>query len=243
MNKILSNFKFRMGYQRNWFLWNLAIYFTIILVVFYALIQTGLINKSEGSLVYRIWLLVFFQFSMSVRFKEDFDFFLAFSNTRKEIFYSFATVGVTYSVLISGIIVLEKIVIDFLNGWLGFQNVVDPFHFFAPYASDNLFLLFLFFLMLSILTTFLGLLLGSLFYRFGKLFRLIFWIAIFFISAIYLPLLMWSYYQENRLTAVFSSMGEFFGGFNVLASSGYLLLIAIVLGAAAFLNMRRLPQK
>lgn len=243
MKKIQSNIKFRMSYLFNWLSWNLAIYLTVIFVVFYALIQTGLVNQSEGSLVYRIWGLVIFQFVISAKFKEDFDYFLTFSNTRKEIFYSLASVGVVNSAIISGIIVLEKIVVDFLNGWLGFKNFVDPFHFFAPYATDNIFLLFLFFLALSILVTFLGLLLGSLYYRFGKLFRLIFWVVIFFISAIYLPFLMWSYYQENQLTAVFSNMGEFFGGFNVLASSGYLLLIAIVLGAATFLNMRRLPQK
>lgn len=243
MNKILANFKFRIGYLQNWLLWNLVIYFTVIFIVFYALIQTDLINKSAGSLVYRIWGLVIFQFVISAKFKEDFDLFLTFSNTRKEIFYSFATVGVAYSALISGIIVLEKIVVDFLNGWLGFKNIIDPFHFFSPYASDNVLLLFLFFWMLSILVSFLGLLLGSLFYRFGKFFRLITWVGIFFISAIYLPLVMWSLYQENRLTAVFSTIGEFLGGFNLLASSGYLLMLAILLGAAAFLSMRRLPQK
>jgi hypothetical protein len=180
---------------------------------------------------------------MSVRFKEDFDFFLTFSNTRKEIFYSFAFVGTVYSVIISAIIVLEKVIVDYLNNWLGFNNIMDPFHFFAPYATNNIFLMFLFFLMLSICSLFLGMLLGSLFYRFGKFFRLIFWAVIFLISVIYLPLQMWSFYQEDRLSTVFSSMGDFLGGFNVLASSGYLLLIAIVLGAASFINMRRLPQK
>lgn len=243
MNKILSNFKFRLSYLLGWLGWYLLLYLFIIIVLFYALIQTGVISSSEGSLVYRIWGLIFFQFAISVKFKEDFDFFLTYSNTRREIFFSFVSVGIANSVIISSIIVFEKIVVDYLNNWLGYKNIVDPFHFFAPYATNNIFLLFLFFLMLSICVLLLGLLLGSLFYRFGKLFRLFFWVFITLISIIYLPFLLWSFYQEDRLTAVFASMGEFFARFNVLTSSGYLLLLTIVLGALTFMSMRRLPQK
>lgn len=231
-----------MRYLLNWLSWNLAIYFTIIFVVFYALIQTGLVGKSEGSLVYRIWSLVIFQFVISAKFKEDFDFFLTFSSTRREIFYSLASVGIVNSVIISVIIVLEKIIVDLLNVTLGFKNIIDPFHSFAPYATDSLFSLFFFFLTLSIVSTFLGLLLGSLSYRFGRLFRLLFWAITSIIFLVYLPLVMWSLYQENQLTAVFTAMGEYLGGFNVLATSGYLLLLAIGLGALTFVNMRRLPQ-
>ena len=243
MNKIQSNFKFRMSYLLTWLSWNLAIYLTLIFVVFYALIQTNIIGTSSGSLVYRIWGLVIFQLIISGRFREDFDMFLTFSNTRKEIFYSLSSVIVVNSAIISAIIVLEKIVIDFLNGQLGYNNIIDPFHFFAPYATNNVVLIFIFFLTLSIASSFLGLLLGSLYYRYGKLFTIVFWAIIFLLSIIYLPLQMWSFYQDDRLSDTFSAMGSFLGGFNVLAISGYLLLIAVALGAATFLNLRRLPQK
>lgn len=241
--KIQSNIKFRLRYLLIWLSWTLAIYFILVPVVFYVLIQTGNVSPSRGSLVYRICALVIYQFIVSIKFREDFDYFLAFSNTRKEIFYSLGSVAVINSALVSVIIVLEKIVIDFLNGWLGYQNINDPFHAFSPYAMDNIFSLFFFFLAFSIALSFLGMLLGSLSYRFGKKFDLIVWAAASVIAIIYLPLTMWSLYQENRLTAVSNTLGEFLGGFNVWTNSGYLLLIAIVLGALTFINLRRLPQK
>jgi hypothetical protein len=221
----------------------LAIYFILVPVVFYVLIQTGIVGPSRGSLVYRISALVVYQFIVSTKFQEDFDYFLTFSNTRKEIFYSLSSVAIISSTLISIIIVLEKMVIDFLNGRLGYRNITDPFHAFAPYATDNIFSLFFFFLTFCIALSFLGMLLGSLSYRFGKKFDLIVWATVAFISIIYLPLAMWSLYQEDRLTVGLTTFFESLGGFNVWANSGYLLLIAIVLGAMTYINLRRLPQK
>ena len=243
MNKIQSNVKFRFRYLLTWLSWNLAIYFFLIFVIFFILIQTGIIGTSNGSLVYRIWALVVFQFVVSTKFQEDFDYFLTFSNTRKEIFYTLGSVILINSAIISIIIVLEKVTIDFLNGRLGYQNIVDPFHAFSPYATGNIFLLFIFFLTLSIALSFLGMLLGSLSYRIGKKFDLIVWTAVSILSLIYLPLAMWSLSQQGRLTAVLTAFGEFLGGFNVWANSSYLLLIAIGLGGLTYLNLLRLPQK
>ncbi len=243
MHKIQANIIFRLRYLLTWLSWNMAIYFILVIVTFYVLIQTGIIGVSNGSLVYRIWALVIFQFIISAKFQEDFDCFLTFSNTRQEIFYALGSVAIINSTLISVIIVLEKVMIDLFNGWFGFRDITDPLHAFAPYAVDNIFSLFFFSLSLSIALSFLGMLLGSLSYRFGKLFDYLVWLAVFLLSIVYLPLALWSLYQEGELTAVFASWGEFLGGFNVLANSGYLLLIAIVLGALTFLNMRRLPQK
>lgn len=243
MHKIQSNIHFRLRYLLTWLSWNLAIYFTIIFIVFYALIQTGIIGTSNGSLVYRIWALIIFQFVISAKFQEDFDYFLAFSNTRQEIFYSLGSVAAINSAIISVIIVLEKVIIDFLNGRLGYRNIIDPFHAFAPYATGNILALFFFFLTLSIALSFLGMLLGSLSYRFGKKFDLLVWAAVSVLSIIYLPLAMWSLFQQGRLTAVSNAFFESLGSFNVWANSGYLLLIAIVLGALTYLNLRRLSQK
>ena len=128
INKIQSNTNFRLRYLRTWLSWNLLIYLIIVPVVFYILIQTGFVGTSRGSLVYRIWALIVYQFIVSAKFQEDFDYFLTFSNTRKEIFYSLGTAAVVNSIFISLIIVLEKVMIDFLNVQFGYRNIIDPFH-------------------------------------------------------------------------------------------------------------------
>lgn len=243
MHKVQSNINFRLRYLLTWLSWTMAIYFILVPVVFYVLIQTGIVSTSRGSLVYRMSGLVVYQFIVSAKFREDFDYFLTFSNTRQEIFHSLSSVAVINSALISVIIVLEKVMIDFLNGRLGYRNITDPFHAFAPYAVDNILALFFFFLALLFALSFLGLLSGSLSYRFGKKFDLIVWATVSVISIIFWPLAMWSLYQEGRLTAVINAFFESLGGFNVWANSGYLVLIAIVLSALAFINIRRLPQK
>jgi hypothetical protein len=113
MNKVQSNINFRLGYLLTWLSWNLAIYFILGFGVVYVLIQTGFVGKGNGSLVYRIWALVIFQFIISAKFQEDFDYFLTFSNTRREIFYSLSSVAVVNSGIISVIIVLGAL--TFIN--------------------------------------------------------------------------------------------------------------------------------
>ncbi len=243
MNKIALNIKYKMGYQFGWSMWYLVIYMMIMPLLSYGLIKADLINKSSGSLFYRIWGLVIFQFVMSTRFKEDFDFLLTLSNTRKEIFQSLLGVAIAFSTFFSGLIILERLIIDQLNNRFGYQNFTDPLHFFAPYATDNLFLQFLFFMMLSICCSIMGLLLGSIFYRYGKIFRLAFWIIISSIFILILPMLLWSLYQQSSLSNVTADMGAFFRNFNVLVSSGYLFILTIVFSAVAYLNIRKLPQK
>ena len=74
MNKIETNIKYKMSYQFAWVAWSLTIYLIMMFLVFYFLIKFSLINLGEGSLVYRLWVLIIFQFAISMRFKEDFDF-------------------------------------------------------------------------------------------------------------------------------------------------------------------------
>lgn len=240
--KIQANVQYRLRHLLTLLLWPLGIYFILVPVIFTVLIQAGNVSADQGSLVYRLGALVVHQFIVSAKFQEDFDTFLTFSNTRQGIFTSLAIVAVIKSALISVLVVLEKVIIDFLNTRLGFENITDPFHAFAPYAVDNIFTLFVFFLALCIGFSFLGMLLGSLSYRFGRLFDLIVWSVVSILSLIYLPLAIWSLIQEGRLTAVLTSIGEVLGSFNVWVSSGLLLLSAMLLGALTFLNMRRLPQ-
>lgn len=239
MNKILLNIRYKMRYQSTWAAWYLAIYVITMLLVYYGLIKTSLINTSEGSLVYRICGSIIFQFAVTMRFKEDFDFFLTLSNTRNEIFQSLLGVVFCFSAFFSGLIVMERLIVDHLNNIFGYHNITDPFHFFAPYGTDNLYLQFVFFLVLCICCSIFGLLMGSLFYRLGKKFILAFWLMFSAIPMVFFPLLLWRSHLSRSITA----MGEFLGNFDVLASSGYLLILTIVFSIAAYLNIRRLPQK
>jgi len=243
MHKIQVNAIYRLRYLQTWLSWTLAIYFVLVPIVFIVLIQASIVNPSRGSLVYRLSALIIYQFIVSAKFQEDFDFFLTFSNTRKDIFYSLGSVAVVNSAIISALIALEKVIIDLLNGWFGYNNPIDPFHAFAPYATDNIFSLFFYFLMLSTALSFLGMLLGSLSYRYGRRFDLLVWAIVAFLSIIYVPLAMWSLHQQDRLTTALNTFGEFLAGFNVWTQSGNLLLISIALSAVAFLNLRRLPQE
>jgi hypothetical protein len=243
MIRIIQNIRYKMRIHFTFAAWYLVIYLISMLLVSYLLIKTSVISASDGGLLYRIWGSVIFQFAISIRFKEDFDFLLTLSNTRKNIYYSFLGVMIGFSAFFSALIVLERLIVDHLNQILGYHNISDFFHFVAPYTTDNLFLQFVFFLILCISCCLFGLLVGSLFYRFGKKFTLAFWLVFSSIPAVIFPLFMWSLHQRGQLSVSITAAGEFLRNFNLLATSGVLLLLAIIFGAAAYLNIRRLPQK
>ena len=243
MNKIVLNIRYKMRYQFAWAAWYLVTYLIIIFLLYIGLIKTSLINTSEGSLVYRIWGSIIFQFAVTMKFNEDFDFFLTLSNTRNEIFQSLLGVAFGFSAFFSGLIVLERLIIDHLNNIFGYHNITDPFHFFSPYGTDNLYLQFVFFLVLCVCCSAFGLLMGSLFYRFGKKFTLAFWLMFSSIPMVFFPLLLWPIYQRGQLSTFITEMGQFLRNFDVLASSGYLFILATFLSIASYLNIRRLPQK
>ena len=243
MNRIVSNMRYKMRVQWTFAAWYLVIYLICMLLVYYILLKTSVISSSEGGLLYRIWGSIIFQFAMSMRFKEDFDFLLTLSNTRNNIYYSLLAVIIAFSTFFSGLIVLERLIVDHLNQVLGYHNITDFFHFVAPYTSDNLFLQFVFFLVLCTCCCIFGLLMGSLFYRLGKRFTLAFWLVFSAIPVVFLPMLLWSLHQRGHLSGSITAAGEFLRNFDVLAASGILLLLAIIFGAAAWLIIRKLPQK
>lgn len=243
MNKIMMNIKYKMGIQFPWALFALGIYIVTLFLTFYLLIKFSLINESEGSLVYRLWGLIIFQFAISMRFKEDFDFLLTLSNTRHEIYQSLLGVTIFFSVFFSGLIVLERLVVDYLNTVFQLFNVTDPFHFVSPYGTDNLFLQFLFFFMLCACLSVFGILMGSLFYRLGKKFTLAFWLVFSAVPTILFPMFLWVFYQQGLLSEYFSAMGAFLRYFDLLSASGGLFILTIAFGIAGYLNIRRLPQK
>lgn len=243
MDKLLQNIRYKIRYQAFWTAWYFIVYLIIMIPLYYILINTSVISVGEGSLVYRVWGVIIFQFAFSMRFKEDFNFFLVLSNTRKEIFQSFIGTAIAFSVFFGAVIVLEKVVVDSLNNALGYHNISDPIHFFSPYALDNLFLQFLFFLMLCLCCSAFGIMMGSLFYRFGKKFTLAFWILFSSVPAVVFPLLLWSDYLESNVSVSLANTGEFLRNFNVTVAAGWLLFLTVLFGAAAYWNIRRLPQK
>lgn len=242
MRNLWVNVRYRMGFQFTWLSWALAIYAGVMVTIFALLIKFGVINGDHGSLVYRLWALVFSQFGVSIRFREDFDFLLTCSHTRKEIFSSQVVASLFSSAILGVLILAEVVVVDLLNRQLGFTNIVDPFHFVAPYATDNYYLQFLFFFMLCACVSLLGMLLGSLFYRFGKRFMSLFWMVLCAIPLMGLPLLSWDLHRSGELSGVLSSVGRFFLSFDLFAATGLLFVLSLVWTLCAWLNIRRLPQ-
>ncbi len=242
MNKIVSNIKYKMGYQYSWIALYIGIYLAIMLGIYFALIKTDLISAGEGSLIYRVWGSVFVHFGWTMRFKEDFDFLVTLSSTRMEIFYSLLGVAFIFSAIFSFLISLEKLIVDYLNNVFGYFNISDPFHFFSPYVTDNIFLVFFYFFMLCLCLSIFGLLSGSLFYRFGKKSTTAYWLVISSIPSVFFPLYLWALYKKGELTSYITDMVEFLRTFDLLAGSGYMFLLTIVFAIGAYLNIRRLPQ-
>ncbi len=242
MKKIGVNIKYKIGYQLPWAMLAIAIYITSMFLIFYLLIKFSLINQGEGSFVYRLWFLVIFQFAISMRFKEDFDFLLTLGSSRNEIFQSLMGVGLFFSFLFSGLIILEQIIVDLLNNLFGYHNIIDPFHFLSPYGSDNILIQFVFFFMLSVCCSIFGMLFGSLFYRFGKKFTLAFWLLLSAIPTILIPLFLWIFHQRGQLSTSISAIGEYLRYFDLMSVSWFFFILTIVFGVSTYLNIRRLPQ-
>jgi hypothetical protein len=222
--------------------WYLVIYPLSMLLVSILLIQTSVISEQEGSLIYRLSTSVFFLFAVFTKFKEDFDFLLTISTIRRDVFIAQIITALGLSALIGFLVVVEKIIVDQLNQMLGFHNFVDPFYFFSAYRLDSLFLQFIYFWALGFCCAMIGMLLGTLFYRLGKKFTLIFWLVFSALPTIFLPMYLWLLYQRNELGSSMSNVGNYLATFEVPGASGSLLIVAVVVGAATWLNMRRLPQ-
>lgn len=243
MKSIVSSIKYRISYQFKWIVWSLLVYLIAMFLVFYGLIKFSLINSHSGSLVYRLSFFILTLFAFTMRFKEDFDFLLTMSNTRNTIFLAMSAAVFILSIFCSSLIVVERLIVDLLNTVLNFKNMIDPFYFFAAYATDNLLLQFFFFLMLSCFVSMSGLFLGSLFYRFGKIFTLFFWLVFSAVPTLSVPLLLWLFHQHGQLSGFIADAGEFLGNFDLAAGSGYLLILTVITVIAAYLNIRKLPQK
>ena len=243
MSTFKSNISYKLRYHSNWAAWHLGIYIPLIVLTFGILIGTGVINSSDGSLVYRLWVSVFFLFAISTRFKEDFDFFLTMSSTRRDIYLTMAGFPLLMGAFFSVLIVLEKVLVDQLNPALGLNSISDPFHLIAPYNTGNLLLIFIFFLALNSFVTQIGLLVGSLCYRWGKKFALTFWLIFSLTPTLFIPLLLWYFHSIGHLQKSLNATGHFFQSFNVPAAIFILFSLTILFSGVAYVNIRRLAQR
>jgi|GEM_PF-2761869 len=243
MSKFINIWRYKM--RAHWIMasWYLGIYILTMLLVSVALIKTSVITPAHGSLMYRIWGSVVFLFAISIRFKEDFEFMLTLGSTRRDIFAAQLGTVLGFSGIFSALILLERVLVDHLNQVLGYVHINDALHLWAPYASGSLWLQFIYFFTLIFCCSAAGLLLGGLFYRLGRWFTLIFWLAFSAVPMLILPMYGWALYQRGEFAQVMSALGITLRGFDVGAASWMMLSVAAVFSAAAWLNTRRLPQK
>lgn len=239
MTTMINNLKYKMKQHFIWSLWYMGIYALSMGVVYYTLIATNVISHAEGSLFYRLWGIVFFHFGVSIKFREDFNFLLTMSNTRKNIFTALITNSLMFSVLFSVYIMLEKILVDSINQAMGFFKIVDPFHYVSPYRVEGVLLPFMFFLGLCLFASVSGTLFGSLFYRFGKTFTLVFWLVFSAVPFLILPLFL--FYGDVKANWV--ALISFLRNFSVPEATLNLFIFTIIAAGAAWLNIRRLPQE
>ena len=242
MNNFMMNYKYNMKSQSTKALWYLTIYPSIMVIVYISLIKTGIFSEADGSFINRIWGSVIFLFAVFIKFKEDFDFLMTMSSTRLEIFLGKMATALTFSFVFSFIILLEKVITDRLNEAFNFHNISDPLHFWAPYASNSMFGMFMYFFAMCLLYSIGGIFLGTLFYRYGNKFVTIFWLVFSAIPSIFLPFLMWVQYKNGALGNNMSALGSYLRNFNLYSSALVMIIFTIGFFLLTWVNMRRLPQ-
>ncbi len=239
MSRLLTNIKYKARTHFNWSLWFLGIHSATMTITYYALIKTSVISSAEGALFYRLWTALFFLFGTSIKFREDYNFFLSMSSTRQEVYRALTGVTLIFSASFGFLMVLEKHLVDSINRALGFLNPTDPFHFLSPYTSEDIVLPFLFFFTLSALCSLSGVFLGSVFYRFGKKFTLIFWLLFSSIPLLILPLSLLHKNAKENLIETWRVLKIF----DLASASGLLAGGTLLLAIALYINIRKLPQK
>ncbi len=242
MNKIFVNFKYNMREQIIKSIWYLSIYTLIIAIIYVALIMTRIFSESGGGLIYRIWGATIFLFAIFIQFKDDFNFMLTLSMTRWEVFLGKMATAFSFGFIFGLLILLERIIVDRLNVVFNFQNITDPFHFWSPYQTDNLFVMFIYFFLLSLCFSLVGIFLGTLFYRFGNKFVLAFWLIFSAIPTVFLPFFLWVQYKRGILGENMSALGSYLTNFNLLGASASLFVITLLIAGLTWLNIRRLSQ-
>lgn len=243
MNRLLKNILYKMTYQFGWAAWYLAYYALAMILVYIFFFKFSVISSESGGYIYRLWGSVIFQFAVTMRFKEDFDYFLVLGNTRNEIFKSLVGVAIGFSIFFSFLITMERVVVDYLNTASGYQNFNDGIHYFSPYTTVSPWMTFVFFLIVCTCCSVFSILAGSLFYRYGKKFTMAFWLLFGSIPTIFLPLSLLSNNLRGKIADTMQHWGRSLMDFNVVSSSGVFLIITLIFAASAYFNILKLDQK
>lgn len=205
-----------------------VIYFTIMCL---ALLSPKVIVGGSFNSSFAIAGAIFTFIFITTSYKMLFNNLLLFGNTRKNIMISSFVAYFALSVVTAAVSVMSA----YLEGTLVRSNV----NFFnALYPQNvNAATEFIWFLAFFVFISICGMLHGSLSYKFGRVFKIIFWVGISFII-MFLPLLIDLKAIVNILSAVFrvgSTNGIFVAPLNMLAAT-------VILGAITWLAVRRQPQ-
>ncbi len=243
MNKILVNIRYKLNLSSIMIISWLGAYIISISIVNFFLIKYSIISTSDGSFFYRIWGILFMVLAVSLRFKEDFNYLLTLGNTRLKIFQTNMVFNTGLSVLVALVVLIEKLVVDKLNIILNYRNITDFFHLISPYSTNNILLQFLYFLSLSILISMAGFLIGTLFYRLGNKFTIVFWVVVSGVLPLVILLYVSYFHQRGELETVIYDIKIYLQSFNLLKSSMFYLLFGAFAGLGAYFNIRRLVLK
>ena len=238
MKPIMAAVKHKLAYQFLWIGCYIGIYAFFISLTYWILLATGLMSSSSGSLGCRLWGLAFLQFAVALRFKEDFELFLNIHLTRTRIWAVLASANLIAAFAGTVCIALEKTAIAALNSALGMQSV-ELLSKTAPYQTGNMGVFFLFFFSALVFLSAAGMLVGSLFYRFGPKSVWFFWLAV---SLIPVAAFTWNTAGPagGSPVAVFSQAWGYLMHFNVPAATASFAGLSIVTGALAFMHIRSL---
>lgn len=210
--------------------------FIISLPVIFKGLRIGGTNFNSG--FYMGAAIFAFVYVISV-YKETFNYLLMFGNTRKTIFISSIITNTAMSIILAIISAisphLEKPVIKLFGYNYSNINLLNLIYQDSNWASELLFYAALFILLTSF-----SMLYGSLSYKLGSIFIVVFWVA-FGISIISFPIIT----EINNITFILRAIELFFSlgvPNGILLASVNFILTAVVFNALAYLLSMRQPQ-
>ncbi len=214
-----------------------AIYlFVLLLPVIFSVLGTDDRNFNSG---FYMGAAIFAFVYVIATYKGTFNYLLLFGNTRRTIFLSSIVTNTVMSIFLAVISAVSPFLEKPLVKLFGYNSMdFKLLNFIYPdsnWASELLFLATLFILLLSF-----SMLYGSLAYKLGKAFVIVFWVA-FGISFVSFPIIADIY----NLTFILKAIELFFcfGVPNgILLAPVNFILLSLIFNALAYLLSRRQPQ-
>lgn len=240
MKRITDCFRFQLVRSRRMIVIMLG-YYLLFYGFFLAISKldaSGIKNTSLN--FYFITIAVIFSFVLSiVSYVGFFNSLLLFGNTRRTIFASQALHGVFLAALFAVLSLLSDIFNPWLGGVLHFRSyqfisqLVYPAVREASLSGALLWSLWYFALLCCLMAV--GLVYGTLMYKFGKTFMVVFWVGFGFLFSFF-SILISGQFGKTLIKALkwyFAAQGS------MAAASLHFLATAVLLGAVAWLIARR----